>query len=160
MIRFLFCHFLAAGISLGIQVHQSPSAVFRKPGDGVQLVCTHGPNDYRVMLWYQQLPGDTALKLVGYGYVEFKSDSVEEPFRKHFKLAGDLSGNKIKNGSLSIADLKQPEHTATYFCAASKPQYIKHPSALYINLSPFLLPRLEVDCQLYSLPISVILGPN
>ncbi|KAK2892163.1 hypothetical protein Q8A73_017828 [Channa argus] len=123
------------GISLGIQVDQSPPAVFKKPGDDVELVCTHGPNDYRVMLWYQQLPGDTALKLVGYGYLEFKSDSVEEPFRKHFKLAGDLSGEKKKNGSLSISDLKPLEHTATYFCAASKPQHIKPPSALYKNLS-------------------------
>lgn len=94
------------------------------------------------MLWYQQLPGDKALKLVGYGYVEFKSDSVEESFRKDFKLSGDLSGDKTKKGFLTIADPKR-EHTATYFCAASKPQYIKHPSALYKNLFPFSPLNLE-----------------
>lgn len=127
---------LTAGVSLGVQIHQSPSAVIKKAGDNVQLVCTHGQSDYRVMLWYQQSPGDKALKLVGYGYVQFRNDSVEEPFRKHFKLAGDLSGDKTKNGSLSITSLKAPEHTATYFCAASKPQYIKDPPAPDKNLFP------------------------
>lgn len=123
---------LFVGLSLGVQVHQSPSAI-RKAGDDVQLFCTHGKTDYRVMLWYQQSPGDTALKLVGYGYVDFKTDSVEEPFRKHFKLSGDLKGDK-KNGSLSITNLKALEHTATYFCAAREAQHIKHPSALDKNL--------------------------
>ncbi|KAL7379564.1 hypothetical protein ABVT39_001412 [Epinephelus coioides] len=108
--------YLEYGFSLGIQIRQSPSAI-RKPGDDVQLFCTHEKSDYRVMLWYQRSPGDTALKLIGYGYVQFKNDSVEEPFRKHFKLSGDLTGDK-KNGSLSITNLKPLEHTATYFCAA------------------------------------------
>ncbi|CAB1450327.1 unnamed protein product [Pleuronectes platessa] len=66
MIRLLFCSFLTAGISLGVQVHQSPSALIRKAGDAVQLVCTHGQTDYRVMLWYQQSPTVQALKLIGY----------------------------------------------------------------------------------------------
>lgn len=45
-------------------------------------------------------PEDKAVKLLGYGYAQFNNDSVEKPFRNHFKLAGDLSGNK-----LSITDL-------------------------------------------------------
>uniref|UniRef100_A0A3B5AV60 Ig-like domain-containing protein n=1 Tax=Stegastes partitus TaxID=144197 RepID=A0A3B5AV60_9TELE len=118
-----------------IQVNQSPSAVFRKEGEEVQLICTHERSDYRVMLWYQKSPGDEALKLIGYGYTQFKDDGVEEPFRKHFKLAGNLSEDK-KNGSLSIISLKVQEHTATYFCAASEPQYIKHPPAPDKNLFP------------------------
>lgn len=124
-----------AGISLGVQVRQSPTAVIRKAGGEVQLFCTHGQSDYRVMLWYQRPHGDKALKLVGYGYANFGNDSVEKPFREHFKLAGDLNANQ-KNGSLSIINLKALEHTATYFCAASKPQYIKHPPALDKNLLP------------------------
>lgn len=124
---------VTAGLSVGIQVHQSPSALIIKAGEDVQLSCTHQQSDYRVMLWYQQLPGRTAVTLVGYGYVEFKDDGVEEPFRKHFKLAGDLRGDETKRGSLNIAD-PQPEHTATYFCAASQPQHIKRPSAPYKNL--------------------------
>ncbi|MED6281049.1 hypothetical protein CHARACLAT_017274 [Characodon lateralis] len=134
MIICLLCYFLTADLSLGIQVHQSPFALIRKVGEQVQLVCNHGQGDYRVMLWYQQRPGEDALQLIGYGYVEFKNDSVEEPFRKkHFNLAGDLSGNKAKNGSLFIRNLNA-EHTATYFCAASKPQYIKYPPAPDKNL--------------------------
>ncbi|KAI3367121.1 hypothetical protein L3Q82_008191 [Scortum barcoo] len=122
------------GVSLEVQVHQSPSEVIKKAGGDVQLVCTHEQSDYRVMLWYQQSPGDKALKLIGYGYVQFTNDSVEETFRKHFKLAGDLESNKIKNGSLYITDLKALEHTATYFCAAREAQHIKHPPALDKNL--------------------------
>lgn len=110
-----------AAVSLGVQVHQSPSAIIRKAGEKVQLFCTHEQSDYRVMLWYQQLPGDTALKLVGYGYVEFKTDTVEQLFREDFNLTGDLKGDGRKNGSLSMKELKS-EHAATYFCAASKPQ--------------------------------------
>lgn len=128
---------LTAGFSLGVQVHQSPSAVIRKADGEVQLFCTHGQSDYRVMLWYQQPPGDTALKLVGYGYGEFRNDSVEEPFKKHFRLTGDLGGHKTKNGALSITNLKAPEHTATYFCAAREPQYFEHPSAVDKNLFLF-----------------------
>lgn len=90
------------------------------------------------MLWYRRAPRDTALELIGYGYMEFKDDAVEESFRKHFRLDGDLSGATTKNGSLFIKDLKAPEHTATYLCAASKPQYNKLPSAPDKNL--FLSP--------------------
>ncbi|CAG5866801.1 unnamed protein product, partial [Menidia menidia] len=102
----------------GSLVHQSPSVLIGKVDDEVQLVCSHGRSDYRVMLWYQQSPGKKALTLIGYGYTQFRNDSVEEAFRKHFSLAGDLSGDKVKNGSLFIKKLKTPEHTATYFCAA------------------------------------------
>ncbi|KAI3367354.1 hypothetical protein L3Q82_026161 [Scortum barcoo] len=134
MIRLLFCCFLTAGVSLEVQVHQSPSEVIKKAGGDVQLVCTHEQSDYRVMLWYQQSPGDKALKLIGYGYVQFTNDSVEKPFRNHFKLAGDLNTDKTRNGSLSIISLTAPKHTATYFCAAREAQHIKPPSALDKNL--------------------------
>ena len=87
------------------------------------------------MLWYQQPPGDKALELIGYGYSQFTNDSVEQRFRKHFKLAGDLSEDKIKHGSLFIKNLKALEHTATYYCAARMAQYIKHPSTPHKNLS-------------------------
>uniref|UniRef100_A0A3Q1GBP1 Immunoglobulin V-set domain-containing protein n=1 Tax=Acanthochromis polyacanthus TaxID=80966 RepID=A0A3Q1GBP1_9TELE len=129
---------LTAGFSLGLQVDQSPPAVFKKEDDEVKLFCTHEKSDYRMMLWYQKSPGETALKLIGYGYVDFKDDGVEEPFRKDFKLAGDLTSDK-KNGSLSIVNLKAREHTATYFCAASQPQCLNQPSARHKNLFLSLL---------------------
>ena len=105
-----------AGVSLGVQVHQSPSAAIRKAGEDVQLFCTHGQTDYRVMLWYQQPSGDKALKLIG--YVDYTKISNEELYKEHFNITGDLSGNTGKNGSLFIADLKASEHSAVYFCAA------------------------------------------
>uniref|UniRef100_A0A8C6PIY2 Immunoglobulin V-set domain-containing protein n=1 Tax=Nothobranchius furzeri TaxID=105023 RepID=A0A8C6PIY2_NOTFU len=123
-----------------VQIHQTPSALIRKVGEDVQLVCSHGHIDYRVMLWYQWLAGDLALKLIGYGYSEFRNDSVEETFRKsRFSLAGDLSGNKNRSGSLFIKNLSPQEHTATYFCAARKAQYTKHPPAPHKN-------HLPADC--------------
>uniref|UniRef100_G3NNU1 Ig-like domain-containing protein n=1 Tax=Gasterosteus aculeatus aculeatus TaxID=481459 RepID=G3NNU1_GASAC len=88
-------------------------------GDEAVLHCSHGQADHRVMLWYQQRPGDNAVKLIGHGYTVFRNDSAEEPFRKTFKLTGDLS-DKTKSGVLSITKLDVREHTATYFCAASE----------------------------------------
>lgn len=120
------------GFSLGVQIHQSPS-VIKKADANVEILCKHEKSDYRVMLWYQKRRGETALKLVGYGYAKFNNDSVEEPFRKHFKLSGDLEGEK-KHSLLTIINLKPLEHTATYFCAAREAHCIKHPSSLNKNL--------------------------
>lgn len=92
----------------------------------MQLFCTHGQTDYRVMLWYRRLSGEKALTLIGFGYGKFTDDSVEAPFREHFELSGDLMGDK-KNVSLSIRDIKSAEHSATYFCAASQAHYMKQP---------------------------------
>lgn len=102
----------------------------------MQLFCTNEDSGHRVMLWYQQLPGHTALTLIGYGYGEMTNDSVEQPFKEHFRLTGDLTGNEEKNGSLSIFNLQALEHTATYFCAFSSPQHIKQHLRLTKTSSP------------------------
>ena len=68
------------------------------------------------MLWYQRSPGDTAMKLIG--YVEYSQIYYEELYKEHFNITGDLSGNKAKNGSLFIVDLRESEHSAVYYCAA------------------------------------------
>ncbi|CAK6983855.1 Ig heavy chain V region 108A [Scomber scombrus] len=70
MIGFLLYYHII-GFSLGVQIHQSPSDIIQKVGDNVELVCTHEQADYTVMLWYQKSPGDTALKLIGYGNLKF-----------------------------------------------------------------------------------------
>ncbi|XP_023272062.1 uncharacterized protein LOC111662437 [Seriola lalandi dorsalis] len=68
---------------------RTPPALIRSLGDKVQLVCTHGQTDYRVMLWYQQPPGQTDMKLIGYlNYYEVK---MEKPYEQHFSIHGDLS---------------------------------------------------------------------
>ena len=56
---------LSSGLCLSVEVHQTPSAVFSRPGENVQLFCQHQKTDYRVMLWYQKSQGETALKLIG-----------------------------------------------------------------------------------------------
>lgn len=105
------------GVCLSVEVYQSPSALLTKPGDKVQLVCSHEKTDYRLLQWYQKSPGDRALKRIG--HVNYNNIEHEEPFKEHFNITGDMSGDTAKNGSLFIINLKTPEHTAVYYCAAS-----------------------------------------
>ncbi|TKS87145.1 Immunoglobulin lambda variable 2-18 [Collichthys lucidus] len=99
-----------SGVCLSVQVHQTPPALLRRPGDKVQLVCSHEKTDYYLMYWYQKSPGDRALKRIGHVY--HSSIEHEESFKEHFKIIGDMSGSTAKNGSLLILDLKAPEHSA------------------------------------------------
>uniref|UniRef100_A0A8C6VVX6 Ig-like domain-containing protein n=1 Tax=Nothobranchius furzeri TaxID=105023 RepID=A0A8C6VVX6_NOTFU len=111
--------FLVPGISLGLEVRQSPSDLFTNPDGKVQVFCTHDKTDFRLMLWYQRSPGDTALKLIGYLY--HKAVSMEDQYKDGFDLTGDLGGDATKNGSLLIKHVK-PGQSAVYFCAASRAQ--------------------------------------
>ncbi|AWP15895.1 Hypothetical protein SMAX5B_003331 [Scophthalmus maximus] len=107
-----------AGVCLGLEVRQSPSEVFAKPGDTLQIICSHDKTDYRQMLWYQRSPGgDTAMKLVGYLY--FKDVTMEAPYDKDFNISGDLGGNTAKKGSLLMKSVGRG-HSAVYYCAASE----------------------------------------
>ncbi|KAF7652108.1 hypothetical protein LDENG_00101630 [Lucifuga dentata] len=117
----LFC--CLAGC-LGLEVQQTPPDLIRSPGDTVQLFCAHGKTDYRMMLWYQQPHGDTAMKLIGYLY--FKDSTLEEPYKQQFNITGDLSDNNAKNGSLMF-QIKGLEHSAAYYCAASEARRRKSP---------------------------------
>ncbi len=68
------------------------------------------------MLWYQRSPGDTAMKLIG--YLNGDAVTMEESYKDNFNIAGDLGGSTAKNGSLIIK--LGAEHSAVYYCAASK----------------------------------------
>uniref|UniRef100_A0A3B3UW57 Ig-like domain-containing protein n=1 Tax=Poecilia latipinna TaxID=48699 RepID=A0A3B3UW57_9TELE len=107
---------------LGLEVHQSHSDLIKKAGDEVHIFCTHERTDYRVILWYQQSPGDTAMKLIGYLY--FKDPTIEDGYKKDFGISGDLGGDTAKNGSLTIQTVKQ-DHSAVYYflCSDSYPAY-------------------------------------
>ena len=72
------------------------------------------------MYWYQKSPGDRALKRIGHVY--YGTIDYEESFKEHFNITGDMSGTTAKNGSLFIHNLKAPEHSAVYYCAASDAQ--------------------------------------
>ncbi|CAJ1074743.1 hypothetical protein PFLUV_G00229650 [Xyrichtys novacula] len=104
------------GVCLGVEVTQTPPILLARPGDTVQLVCSHEEEDFTLMQWYQKTPGDNALKRIG--HVRFRDIDHEESFKKHFNISGDLSGQKAKNISLFISNLKAPDHTAVYYCAA------------------------------------------
>lgn len=114
-----FVFILYPGVCLGIEVRQSPSEFITKVGSKVEIFCSHEKTDYRVILWYQQQPGDTAMKLIGHLY--FKDDKYEEQYKDHFNITGDLSGNTAKNVSL-IVKVAQKEHSAVYYCAARQAQ--------------------------------------
>ncbi|KAF7652112.1 hypothetical protein LDENG_00101620 [Lucifuga dentata] len=114
-----------SGVSLGVQISQTPSEVFRKPGDKVQLVCSHEKTDYTQMYWYQKSPGDSALKRIGHVY--YSTIDLEESYRQHFNITGDMSGQTAKNGSLFVVDLKAPDHSAVYYCAASYAHRLQSP---------------------------------
>uniref|UniRef100_A0A3Q3GF06 Immunoglobulin V-set domain-containing protein n=1 Tax=Kryptolebias marmoratus TaxID=37003 RepID=A0A3Q3GF06_KRYMA len=94
---------------LGLEVRQSHSDLFKSPGEKVEIFCSHDKTDYRVMLWYQQPPGDTALKLTGYLYYQ------NATFESRFSVTGDGE----KEASLHIQNLKYPEDSGEYFGAAS-----------------------------------------
>lgn len=69
------------------------------------------------MYWFQKLPSGRELSRIG--HVNYETIDMEESFKPHFKMTGDMSGNKPKNGSLLITALKAPDHSAVYYCAAS-----------------------------------------
>uniref|UniRef100_A0A3P9BZ28 Ig-like domain-containing protein n=1 Tax=Maylandia zebra TaxID=106582 RepID=A0A3P9BZ28_9CICH len=121
-------------ISLGVQVRQSPSAAIRNAGDDVQLICTHEKTDYRVMLWYQQSPGDTALKLIG--YVDYSTIKYEGDFEKYSpfeKRKYTMSRPSLLNSTLYIYPV-EPEDTALYYCASSRTQWFRKNEELNNNL--------------------------
>lgn len=127
---------LTAGFSLGIEVLQSPQGVTVTAGANVQLVCTHGQRDYRVILWYQQSPGDRTLKLIG--YVDYNTITHEDLYKEHFKIVGDLRGNTEKNCSLFIEGQKEFEHSAVYYCAPRYARWGKSPFNL-TKINPVLI---------------------
>lgn len=101
---------------MGLDVRQSPSDLISKPGDTAEILCRHDKTDYYLMLWYQRSPGDTTLKLIGNLYN--KAVTMEKPYGANFNMSGDLSGNKKKEGALTI-QVSGEEQSADYFCAAS-----------------------------------------
>ena len=144
---------LSPGVSLGIEVHQTPSELIRKPGDHASLVCRHGETDYRVMLWYQQSAGQRNLSLIG--HLQYQNIDVESAFEEDFSISGDLSGDTAKNGSLLIR-LKDPVSSGVYYCAASIAR--QHTPTATHNKNPKLCgsyPRwfgMETSCQVFPRP--------
>ena len=96
------------------QVHQAPRDLLTQPGDDVQLNCSHKIPSYDTILWYQQLKGDPALKLIG--YVFYKNPTLEMS-GQNFNLTGNG-----ENDAFFHVDKLKPVDSAVYFCAASYAQ--------------------------------------
>ncbi len=70
-----------------------------------------------MILWYQQLKGDSALNLIGYVY--YTNPKTEEPYTNLFSV----KGNGEESSTLNITvERKHVGNTAVYYCAASKAQ--------------------------------------
>ncbi|KAI7804344.1 Ig kappa chain V-I region Walker precursor [Triplophysa rosa] len=106
-----------SGKSLSDQVHQTPAHLLTKVESTVQLNCSHTIQDYYMILWYEQLKSDTALRLIG--YVNYKNPSIENDFKNQYNIAGD--GAKASTLHLKLEN-KPVGSTAMYYCAASKAQ--------------------------------------
>ena len=96
------------------QVQQTPRDLLKQPGDDVQLNCSHKIPSYNTILWYKQLKGDPALKLIGYVY--YKNPTLEMSGQNF-----NLTGNGENDAFLHVDKLK-PVDSAVYFCAASYAQ--------------------------------------
>uniref|UniRef100_A0AAQ5Y743 Ig-like domain-containing protein n=1 Tax=Amphiprion ocellaris TaxID=80972 RepID=A0AAQ5Y743_AMPOC len=112
--RFILIFFLCPGVCLTVEVRQSPSDIITKPGDKVQVFCSHNETDYRQMFWYQRSPGDTAMKLIG--YLRYNDATMEETYKGLFNITGKLGGDEKKNGSLNLQSVEASD-SAVYFCA-------------------------------------------
>ncbi|XP_029114430.1 uncharacterized protein LOC114912314 [Scleropages formosus] len=76
----------ATALSRGKTVHQTPLAVFHHAGDPVKLDCSHSISSYNMILWYQQLKEESALKLIGYIY--HTNTDMEASYEKRFNISG------------------------------------------------------------------------
>ena len=103
--------FLNAGFSRSTKVLQDPASVFWSPS--ATISCSHSVSSYDVILWYQQLKGEPALKLIG--YVLSKSPTVEDEFQQHFNVTGDGS---VKS-QLQVLKVQELDVSGMYYCAAS-----------------------------------------
>jgi len=70
-----------------------------------------------MILWYEQLKGDTALNLIG--YVNYKNPTIESQYTNQFKIEGDGAKESTLEYTL---EKKLGERIAIYYCAASKAQ--------------------------------------
>lgn len=126
---FPFC----PGISWSLEVHQSPPDLIANPGEKAEIQCSHDRTDYRVMLWYQRPLGSTTLKLIG--YLNYDKVQMEPSYNEIFTLSGDLTGNKRKEGRLTVRGSAM-EQRGEYLCAASSARHLKIPSECYKNFTP------------------------
>ncbi|KAF5891684.1 T-cell receptor beta chain [Clarias magur] len=102
-------------------VHQTPADLLDFPGENSELHCKHSVSAFSMISWYQQSVEDSSMTLIA--YVRYKTGSVESPFVSYFNISGD--GEKYS--TLHLVKLSAAEHTAVYYCAASRAQCARSP---------------------------------
>ncbi|PWA29579.1 hypothetical protein CCH79_00007867 [Gambusia affinis] len=96
--------------SLSDRVRQTPAEMFHEPGENATISCTHGIDNYDVILWYKHSTS-RQMQLLGYNDVV---NGYPEPGAK-VKISG--SASKDKNSTLTLERLSMSS-SAVYFCAA------------------------------------------
>ncbi len=86
-----------------------------KTQEPVTLTCSHKIPSYNMILWYEQLKGDSALNLIG--YVLYKNPATESPYTDQFNITGDGA-----NSSTLDFKPKASGRSVMYYCAASEAQ--------------------------------------
>uniref|UniRef100_A0A8C9TIE5 Immunoglobulin V-set domain-containing protein n=1 Tax=Scleropages formosus TaxID=113540 RepID=A0A8C9TIE5_SCLFO len=89
----------------------------------VSCIYLHSISSYNMILWYQQLKEESALKLIGYIY--HTNTDMEASYEKRFNISG--AGSKA--ASLHARGVRTVD-TAVYFCAASEHSATDAPSTL------------------------------
>lgn len=70
----------------GNNLHQTPKDLLEKSEESVTLSCSHTSQSIDMILWYEQLKGDTALKLIGYLY--YTNALNENQYKDDFDIKG------------------------------------------------------------------------
>uniref|UniRef100_A0A8D2LGC2 Ig-like domain-containing protein n=1 Tax=Varanus komodoensis TaxID=61221 RepID=A0A8D2LGC2_VARKO len=101
-----------AGSDSGVQVQQAPSLVSRRQNELLQLNCSVNQANY-YFYWYHQLPGQTALQLLGWFGID--DNHLQEPKQE---LKERLSGKR--DGKVTHLELKslQQDDSGLYLCAS------------------------------------------
>ncbi|XP_053192292.1 M1-specific T cell receptor beta chain-like [Scomber japonicus] len=110
-LQITFYTILVSGSSLSDQVHQTPAHMYKKPGEQVNISCSHSIQSYNRILWYKQLKDRRQLDFLGY----MMGDSGLPETGSGVNITG--SANKDQNCTLTVEGLKL-NSSAVYFCAA------------------------------------------
>ncbi|KAI3367356.1 hypothetical protein L3Q82_026163 [Scortum barcoo] len=101
--------------------HQTPARLIKHPGEEALINCSHSNTDFDMIQWYKQSPGKNDMTLIG--YVRYTSIVVEDKFKDAYNVTGD--GSSLSG--LQMLKLSRSEHSAVYFCAASKARCCTNP---------------------------------
>ncbi|KAG9471501.1 hypothetical protein GDO78_014545, partial [Eleutherodactylus coqui] len=108
--------------SQGFRISQRPKLLIRRTGELVELQCQHNDNTYLAMFWYQQKP-QQGLKLMVYSPSASADASASAG-----SMETDFSTWSLKRTEMTSSTLSLPQstaqHSAVYFCAASKHSHI------------------------------------